>query len=381
MHDERANIRAALEWACTTDVEAGLYISGRLWRYWEDFDLREGRYWLRKLLELSESHTYPRARAKALYAYGIILHLTHQNSLLEKTAEECLALHRASGDQRGEVDGLILLARFRWALSDIAQAKELYLRALDISESLGDVWRKAYVLGHLGYLGKDRAFYWSETVRLVREQGDLRLLQDILGPMAYFEVLDGDIESAQRNLDEAAQLSRTSKLKRSMGYVLRTLSVIENLKGNLDKASAFLEEDIDTTMKLGHRMDYLWNRALLGRIMVQQGKLTEARDVLVETTREFLNDKDEDGVIMTLEDMAGLSIATDNPERAARLIGWADTARKQIDDIRPRLEQAAADKIIAACLARMGENAFSTACEDGKKMTLEEAVTYALEEG
>jgi predicted ATPase/DNA-binding XRE family transcriptional regulator len=379
LHTERANIRAALEWACTTDVEAGLYISGRLWRYWEDFDLREGEHWLRKLLELPEAHTYPRARAKALYAYGIILHLTGQNSLLEKTAEECLRIHRASGDQRGEFDGLILLARFRWALSDIAQARELYQQALDLSESLGDVWRKAYVLGHLGYLGKDRAFYWSETVRLVREQGDLRLLQDILGPMAYCEVLDGDIESAQRNLDEAAQLSRTSKLKRSMGHVLRALSRIEILKGNFEKAYALLEEDINTTSELGHRTDYLWNRSLLGRVLVQQRKLREAYTIFAESAQEFMKTKDDFMVIFTLEGMADLSIAADNPERAARLIGWADTSRKKLDDLRPHVEQVDIDKIIAACLAQMGEVAFASAYEDGKKMTLDEAVAYAFE--
>jgi predicted ATPase len=381
LHDERANIRVALEWACTTDVEAGLYISGRLWRYWEDFDLREGEHWLRKLLELPESKTYPGARAKALYAYGIILHLTGQNSLLETTAEECLRIHRASGDQHGEFDGLILLARFKWALSDIAQARELYQQALDLSESLGDVWRKAYVLGHLGYLGKDRAFYWSETVRLVREQGDLRLLQDSLGPMAYFEVLDGHIESAQRNLDEAAQLSRTSKLKRSMGHVLRALSRIENLKGNFEKAYALLEEDIHTTSELGHRTDYLWNRSLLGRVLVQQGKLREAYDIFVESAKEFVKTKDDFMVIFILEGMADLSIATDNPKRAARLIGWADTARKKLDDMRPRLEQADIDKIIAACLAKMGEVAFADAYDTGQRMTLEEAFTYALEGG
>ncbi|HMD82830.1 MAG TPA: AAA family ATPase, partial [Anaerolineales bacterium] len=260
LHAERANIRAALEWACTTDVEAGLYISGRLWRYWEDFDLREGEHWLRKLLELPESHSYPGARAKALYAYGIILHLTGQNSLLEKTAEECLRIHRASSDQGGEFDGLILLARFRWASNDIAQARELYQKALDLSESLSDVWRKAYVLGHLGWLGKDRASYWSETITLARKQGDLRLLQDILGPMGYYEVLNGDIELAQKTLNEASQLIQASKLKRSMGHVLRALSRIEILKGNFEKAYALLEEDINTTSELGHRTDYLWNR-------------------------------------------------------------------------------------------------------------------------
>ena len=38
------------------------------------------------------------------------------------------------------------------------------------------------------------------------------------------------------------------------------------------------------------------------------------------------------------------------------------------------------DKIIATCLAKMGEVAFSDAYEEGKKMTLDEAVKFALDE-
>ena len=83
-------------------------------------------------------------------------------------------------------------------------------------------------------------------------------------------------------------------------------------------------------------------------------------------------------VIFTLEGMADLSIAADNPERAARLIGWADTSRKKLDDIRPHLEQADIDKTIAACLAKMGKVAFSNAYEEGRLMTQDEAVALAL---
>ena len=85
-------------------------------------------------------------------------------------------------------------------------------------------------------------------------------------------------------------------------------------------------------------------------------------------------------IIFTLEGMAGLSLATDNPERAARLIGWADSAHKQIGEMRPPLEQADVDKIIAACLAKMGEASFVEAYGAGQKMTLDETVAYALEE-
>ncbi|HKG53001.1 MAG TPA: hypothetical protein VKB04_01975, partial [Anaerolineales bacterium] len=65
---------------------------------------------------------------------------------------------------------------------------------------------------------------------------------------------------------------------------------------------------------------------------------------------------------------------------AARLIGWADATRKQINDTRPRLEQTAVDKIIAACITKMGEVVFSDAYDKGQKMYLDEAVAYALNE-
>jgi len=165
-----------------------------------------------------------------------------------------------------------------------------------------------------------------------------------------------------------------------MGHVLRALSRIETIKGNFEKAYALLEEDIDTTIKLGHRMDYLWNRALLGRISVQQGKFSEARDTFIETAQEFLNDKDEGGVVMTLEGIASLYVALGKTEIAARLIAWANSTLEKIHDFRMPLDQADVDKLIAACLAKMGEAAFSDAYEEGQKMTLDEAAALALEE-
>jgi predicted ATPase/DNA-binding SARP family transcriptional activator len=43
---ERDNIRAALEWAARTHVQAGLYLSGRLRSLWESYERREEARWL-----------------------------------------------------------------------------------------------------------------------------------------------------------------------------------------------------------------------------------------------------------------------------------------------------------------------------------------------
>jgi hypothetical protein len=43
---ERDNIRAAMQWAAQANVNAGLYLSGRLQAFWKNYDLPEEKRWL-----------------------------------------------------------------------------------------------------------------------------------------------------------------------------------------------------------------------------------------------------------------------------------------------------------------------------------------------
>jgi len=378
---EHDNIRAALSWAEETNMEAGLWISGNLWRFWEDVDLREGENWLRKFLNRPESLQYLPARAKALYAYGIILYLTVQYVPLKKAAEECLATYISLEDQTGEIDGLIVSARYRFATND-PTCFEFCQQAFVRAQALGDVWRQAFALGHMGWAsGNDypqRLSYIKEAILFFRKAGDLRELQEYLGSLGNFEMLNGDIESAQEHVMEAMQLSQNSHYEGAMHFLL-PLARIETAKGNFQKARELIEKSMQYSSDVRIENDYLWDRAHLGHVITQQGQGAEAREIFIETTQEFLKYENVIGVCYSLEGMAGVYALTNKSDIAARLIGWADATREKISDTRPRLEQADVDKDIAACLAKMGEAAFSDAYADGQKMTLDEAVAYGLE--
>ena len=99
-----------------------------------------------------------------------------------------------------------------------------------------------------------------------------------------------------------------------------------------------------------------------------------------ETTQEFLKDQNINGICHSLEGRAGVFMAADRPILAVKLLGWADATREKMGAPRPFLEQADVDKIIAVCLAKIGEASFSDAYDEGKKMTLDEAVALALNE-
>jgi hypothetical protein len=84
--------------------------------------------------------------------------------------------------------------------------------------------------------------------------------------------------------------------------------------------------------------------------------------------------------VFNLEGIAALYVAIKKSKLAAQLIGWADATREKINDKRPLIEQKDVDKTITACLEKIGEVAFSEAYDEGQKMTLDEAVAYALNE-
>ena len=378
LNEERDNIRAALGWADETDVEAAMYISARLQRFWEMYDSREGSYWLSKFLQKPESHVYPKARANALRAHGWILVDLQQFDVALSSAQECLELYRALGDQRGEVDGLLQLA---WESSSVPEKMTLIQQALTLAKGLGDIPRQADALWQLGWLDQDNRFiYWEKAIALARPLGNWRGLAVGLSTIGYFLVLDGDIESAQKYLDEAVKLCQQVNMHPLPEGLLSAYGQIALLQGDFEKARTCFQADARLGVESVNRQHYLWPRTRLGYVALHEGNFTEACDIFAETAQEFQKDKYTIGVVFTLEGIAGTFVAMGKPQHAARIIGWTDAARKEIDDRRPILEQADVDKTIAACLAKLGKVAFSDAYDEGQKMSLEEAVAYALGE-
>ena len=382
--DERDNLHAALSWAAKTkDIEAGLYIAGSLRSFWRMRDLREGERWLAEFINQPESYSYPAARAKALYAHASILWQFQRFTEAYHAAEECLTLSRACGDRLSEIDSLYLVGSVMQHLHNQERKAEIELEALALAKSLGDRWRQAELLADLGWDHRDylRAqAYWEEAVTLYRQVGDLNSLVDLLGALGNLELSHGDLESAQERLNEAVQLNRQTNNQVVSGNFLAALSKIASIKGDFEKARSFLEEEIRVTKESGDRMDYLWARTHLGHLALHQGNLNEARDILIETSRNFFNDKVDIGVVFSLEGMASVYVAVNQLKQAARLIGWSDAARKKIGGHRPPIEQADVDRDIATCLDKLGEVAFAKVYEEGQLMTFDQAVEFARKE-
>jgi non-specific serine/threonine protein kinase len=375
--DELHNLRAALEWAAKTDVEAGLSLTSRLGQYWISFEYSEGARWLTQFLQSPQAKEYPNARANALIIQGHILADMEQFVPAHSTIEESLALFRAGGDQQGEIDSLLLLSR----IVDVEKRAELSQQALVLARSIGDGWREARALQGLGWDHRDtkRALaYWEEAITLFRKVGDLRRLAGLLSTMANYVLLDGDFEYAQKLLDESIELNQHLNNKSLMGNILFANGNMALMRGDYKQARANFQQHVIIHNEIGQEVD--WAHSRLGCVALRERNLTEAHQIFDETVRNFHKNGNKIGLASTLEGIASLDVLIGKPECATHLIGWADATREQIGVMRWQVEQDDMDRDIAAIIAKIGNTAFEETYDKGRAMTLDEAVAYALEE-
>jgi tetratricopeptide (TPR) repeat protein len=376
LKDEHENIRAALEWADQTDVEAGLLISSSLHWFWENFQLLEGNYWLPRFLKKPNSHNFQGARARALCMYGWNLVGLQQSEAAVGPASESLSLFRALGDPRGEADALLLLAELS---SDPVQKRELTEQALELAQSLGDARRTASALWQSGWLhaDKDAFVFWDRAIALNRLLGNWRILAGSLSTMGFLLVLNGELESAQKYLDESNDLYRRFHLYPPPTHLLAAYGQLALIRGELESARAYLQESLRINEEIGSRQAFLWTEARLGYVALHERNLAEARRCFHEVAEGFRRDKFEIGIVYAVEGMLSLAVLEGKLEAAASLIGWANATREKLKEARPLAEQTYIQKQRDVTAAQTGESRFEREYEWGRKMRLEEALSLA----
>ncbi len=379
LKDELGNLRSALWWAARTDIEAGLFIVGRLYG---ELDLQEVLHWSAELTGRPESHQFPLARAKALLAQANVLWSLEQFDASRSAADESLALFRSCNDREGEFENLMTIAGIVQLREGMEGKVEYNLQALALARSMGDSLRQARALSALAWDQRDPELarqYRQEAVRLYRQAGDWRSLAFTLAIYGDTLLANGEVQAARPLLEEALALIRRMNYKQGMEFVLVARSRQALMEGKYAQARAHLQEWLALASELGNRMGYLYGRARLGQVALLEGNLAEGFQILKETCLEFRKDENLAGLAFTLERLAHYCLLSHQPELSARLYAWVDGVQTKIGVNLPTSEQAEVERDLAACSAGLDKTAFEEALQQGHDMSLEDALQLALE--
>ena len=118
----------------------------------------------------------------------------------------------------------------------------------------------------------------------------------------------------------------------------------------------------------------------LGWAALLRGDSERARALSMESMRLRLDTGDKLGAPETLEGLACVAEARGDNVRAARLFGASEALREVIGAPPEPGERALQEPYLVAARSNLDEAAWQEAWAQGRAMTLEEVISYALEE-
>lgn len=345
---ELDNLRAALEWSLHKGrVEKSLRLAAALAEFWETRG-----YWSEGRKRISS------ALAQAQH--------------LERTAAQGKAF--AGG------------AMLAYRQSDYVVARTLANQSLNVYRGFGDRYGIAEAQSVLGYIAEEVGDYdtseglYKETLALYRELEDEPGIARALQNLGWVAVRLGHYDIANSQFEESLAIDRKLARKVGISLTLSGFAEIAVRQGDLEAASRLIEE----SLALGREIGWTWAIGVsLGTwawIAMRQRDWDSALVRLRDSIRVRKENGDKGGIAWCLERLAEVAMENNELARAAQIFGAAAGLRASMASVIDPMDQRDHDHRLAVLREKLSEENYSAAWNEGRGMTMEQAIEFALAE-
>lgn len=278
------------------------------------------------------------------------------------------------------------LCRFWQVRGHYAEGRECLARLLTAQPAgLADTTRAtalndaASFAGYQGDLPGAHAML-AESFLIRKGLGDQSAIAASLTNLGSLAVQRGEYPVASAYLRESLGLYRELGDRRGIAGSLHALGVLEYHHGEYAAAQALWEESLLAVREFSDRW---WVAQLLnnlGNVACDQGDHLGARILYQESLSLDRELGDERGIAGVIDGLASVMAALNDPILAARLWGAAERLRDEIGVLQSAADQSRYGPQVSAARATVGDEAFVAAWREGREMSLEQAIDYALAE-
>lgn len=354
LEEEHDNLRSALTWTLDTRLsEIAIRLSAALWWFWNTRGYgSEGLALMERAIALEDASAYPVA-----YAYS-----------------------------------LMGAAELAWRIRDYEKSKQLANESVATWQGMGELdatGRRGlgYALITLGialeYLGDHAGAQQpnEEGARLLREVGDLRGLAVALLDLGLVANSRGDYAASRAALSEGLEVTRGLGDRWGAAQVLNTLGDLERIEGDYPQAEERYEESLAIYRELSMRVEIPATLHNLGYTALARGDSERAETLFREGLPLQIEYNDRHGIIECISGLASVAGFRGQGERAARLFGAANALHEATGGPVWPAERIEMERQIAAARAKTDQATWDKAWAEGRQMSLEQAIGYALEQG
>ncbi len=231
-----------------------------------------------------------------------------------------------------------------WLLGDYRQAAQWHEKAVGLYRQVEDNRGLAFALnnvgvqvGNLGDYSRAKELF-EESLNIAKDIGDKSLIGLQLNNLAEMARYRADYTRARMLYEESLVASREAGDKQRLGETLYNYATMMLKQGEHDKARMLYEEALDASSELGER-----------RVMA-----------------------------LCLGGLGGAWVVEGHPANAAQLLGAAEAFRNTTGHRLQPEDRQDYEENLEACRAALSGDEFSASFSAGQKLTLEEAVDYAL---
>ena len=344
---EHDNLRAVLEWGRSEkgNPEIALRLAGALWWFWYVRGyFSEGLGWLEGALSMNDD--VPNSvRAGGLYRAGALAWYQGYYERAVTLSEESLELFRELGDDKvGIAFALIILAL-------VAVSQGDYGRALE---------------------------FCKESLSLFRESGykwGIPLVLFILGEMARYQE---DYTRAMDLCEQSLPLFRELGDRWGIANSLRVLGIVVGYQGDYGRALELCGESLDLFREMGDRWGIANSLRILARVVCYQGDYDRASELYKESLIVLRDLRDRGSISECLEGLVRVGVAQGQLEQAARLSGASEALREVTGAPLMPSDRVDYDRSLDTAREKLGQEAFKAAWGEGRTMSMDEAIEYAL---
>jgi predicted ATPase/DNA-binding CsgD family transcriptional regulator len=346
---EYGNFRIALETSLAHGhADEGLRLCIGLRNMWLPHgDAREAATWLDRFLVLppgepgNSGEVSPQVRGRALACRAEIAFDLQDYDTLLRCATESLELSRASGDDFPVPTALRVISQAAARAGRAGEAVAYIDEAVAAAEAAGNDWEAGL----------------TQATR------------------AAIAVRQGKLKSAQRAYEAALEVLSDNN-RWGVAQVEYGMGTLARNRGDTEMAVRYYTDAMEIFREIDAWPEIARCQAGIGWIAVAIGDYGLAAGSLAEALRLNQAGGQRLGIARGLEAFAALAAARQQPEPAARLAGAACQLRESLghgSGIGPRIEE-----VLDFARGRLGAAAAAALFAEGREMTAEDAVGYAL---
>ena len=343
---EYGNFRIALTTSLAREhADEGLRLCVGLRNMWLPHgDAREAANWLDRFLVLQAAELSPRVHGRALACRAEIAFDLQDYGTLLRCGTESLELCRTSGDEFTMPTALRVLGQAALRAGRFADAVRHVEAAIEAAQVAGNDWEAGLALA----------------------------------AKAAIAVRQGMLKSAQRAYEQALEVLADNN-RWGVAQVEYGLGTLARAREDSTLALRYYQDAMAIFRELDAWPEIARCQAGIGWIAITGGDFALAADSLAEGLGLNQSCGQRLGMARGLEAFAALAAARKQPERAARLAGAACRLRESLGQspgIGPRIEN-----VLELAREQLGESLAAALFAEGRELTTEDAVGYALDPG